>query len=76
MIHDVVLNSIKPLLNPSLTASWEKGLTMVADGDIKEDEYMAKLNDFVTQNTNMVKNLRNQNDLLKYFNYASKYYKK
>jgi DNA topoisomerase-3 len=76
MIHDVVLNSIKPLLNPSLTASWEKGLTMVADGEIKEDEYMAKLNDFVTQNTNMVKNLRNQNDLLKYFNYASKYYKK
>ena len=49
---------------------------MVADGEIKEDEYMAKLNDFVTQNTNMVKNLRNQNDLLKYFNYASKYYKK
>ena len=76
MIHDVVLNSIRPLLNPSLTASWEKGLTMVANGEIKEDEYMGKLSDFVSQNTNMVKNLRNQNDLNKYFNYASQYYKK
>ena len=76
MIHDVVLNSIRPLLNPSLTASWEKGLTMVANGEIKEDEYMGKLSDFVSQNTIMVKNLRNQNDLNKYFNYASQYYKK
>ena len=32
MIYDVVSDSIRPLLNPALTASWEKGLTMVADG--------------------------------------------
>ena len=76
MVHDVVLNSIKSLLNPSLTASWEKGLTMVADGSIGKNEYMGKLSDFVKNNTNSVKSLRNQDELLKYFNYASKYYKK
>ncbi|MBR3040782.1 MAG: type IA DNA topoisomerase [Lachnospiraceae bacterium] len=75
MVHDVVLNSIRSLLNPSLTASWEKGLTMVAEGEIGKDEYMNKLSGFVADNTNMVKSLRNQNDLNKYFVYASKYYK-
>ncbi len=75
MIHDVVGNSIRQMLNPALTASWEKGLTMVANGEIKEEEYMQKLSDFVSSNTNTVKNLRNQNDLYKYFDYASKYYK-
>ncbi len=76
MVHDVVLNSIKALLNPSLTASWEKGLTMVAEGNLDKKEYMIKLEDFVRKNTNTVKNLRNQSDLNKYFNYASQYYKK
>lgn len=75
MIHDVVGNSIVQMLNPSLTASWEKGLTMVANGEIKEDEYMQKLSAFVVENTNKVKSLRNQNQLYKYFDYASKYYK-
>ena len=75
MIHDVVGNSIVQMLNPSLTASWEKGLTMVANGEIKEDEYMQKLSAFVAENTNKVKSLRNQNQLYKYFDYASKYYK-
>ena len=42
MIYDVVDHSIRPLLNPELTASWEKGLTYVADGDITSDEYMKK----------------------------------
>ena len=46
MIYDVVDHSIRPLLNPELTASWEKGLTYVADGDITSDEYMKKLDDF------------------------------
>ena len=75
MVHDVVGNSIVQMLNPSLTASWEKGLTMVANGEIKEDEYMKKLSAFVTENTNKVKSLRNQNDLYKYFDYAAKFYK-
>ena len=40
MIYDVVDHSIRPLLNPELTASLEKCLTDVADGDITSDEYM------------------------------------
>ena len=75
MVHDVVGNSIVQMLNPSLTASWEKGLTMVANGEIKEEEYMQKLSEFVSENTNKVKKLRNQDQLYKYFDYASKYYK-
>ena len=76
MIHDVVRLSIQSLLNPALTASWEKGLTGVADGSITEEEYMMKLTDFVTKHTNNVKNLRNQNQLKQCFDYASQFYKK
>ena len=43
MIYDVVRGSIKALLDPSLTASWEKGLTLVAEGEITSKEYMDKL---------------------------------
>ncbi len=76
MIHDVVRLSIGSLLNPALTASWEKGLTGVADGNISEEEYMAKLTDFVTKHTNNVKTLRNENQLRQCFDYAAQYYKK
>ena len=76
MIFDVVRLSISPLLNPALTASWEKGLTGVADGTIPEEKYMEKLTDFVTKHTNNVKNLRNQNQLKQCFDYAAQYYKK
>ena len=51
MIYDVVLNSIRSLLNPELTASWEKGLTYVAEGSITPDEYMQKLERFVIGRT-------------------------
>ena len=47
MIFDVVRGSIHSLLNPELTASWEKGLTYVAEGTVSEEEYMKKLNHFV-----------------------------
>lgn len=60
MIYDVVAASIKALLNPELTASWEKGLTYVADGGITEEEYMVKLEGFVSRMTEGVKNLNNQ----------------
>ena len=50
MVYDVVFASIHALLNPELTASWELGLTMVADGKITEDEYMMKLNKFIFAN--------------------------
>ena len=60
MIYDVVHQSIRPLLNPELTASWEKGLTYVAEGSITSEEYMGKLENFVTRHTVNVKQLRNQ----------------
>ena len=76
MVYDVVDNSIKPLLNPALTASWEKGLTQVAEGQITSDDYMVKLDDFVTRRTNIVKQLNNQNALLGMFQAAAVNYKK
>lgn len=76
MIYEVVDNSIRPLLDPALTASWEKGLTMVADGVITEAEYMKKLDDFVSRRTNIVKQLNNQSVLNRQFNRAAGNYKK
>ncbi len=75
MVHDVVAGAIRPLLDPALTASWEKGLTLVAEGSITEGEYMAKLDDFVTRRTNMVKQLGNQDYLYGMFDLAAKNYK-
>lgn len=76
MIYDVVDNSIRPLLDPALTASWEKGLTMVADGTITSGEYMQKLDDFVSRRTNIVKQLSNQSALFHKFRAAESNYKK
>ena len=76
MIFDVVNSSIRSLLNPELTASWEKGLTYVADGEITSEEYMAKLNGFVSRNVNRVKVANNQWALRGMFDQASTYYKK
>ena len=76
MIYEVVYGSIRPLLDPRLTASWEKGLTLVAEGEITEDEYMVKLDDFVTRRTNNVKQLNNQSALYNRFHYAAQFYKK
>ncbi len=76
MIYEVVSSSIRPLLDPRLTASWEKGLNLVADGTISSQEYMTKLDDFVTRRTNIVKQLNNQATLNARFHYASQFYKK
>ena len=76
MIYEVVSSSIKPLLDPRLTASWEKGLNLVADGSISSQEYMTKLDDFVTRRTNIVKQMNNQATLNARFRYASQFYKK
>lgn len=65
---------MKALLDPSLTASWEKGLTGVAEGSISEQEYMDKLKGFVERRTIGVKNLSNQSMLNAKFAEAAKYY--
>lgn len=57
MIFDVVNQSIRSLLNPELTASWEKGLTYVAEGSITSEEYMIKLEHFVGKHTENVKRM-------------------
>lgn len=76
MIFDVVNASIKSLLNPELTASWEKGLAYVADGSITTQEYMAKLEHFIKSRTSGVLNLNNQHILRGFFDQAGAYYKK
>lgn len=75
MVYEVVNSAIRPLLDPALTASWEKGLTMVAEGTITEEEYMRKLDDFVSRRTNIVKGLNNQWVLKQQFNKAAGNYK-
>lgn len=75
MIYDVVNASIRSLLNPELTASWEKGLTYVANGEISSDEYMEKLEKFIVSRTNGVLGLNNQYQLRSCFDYVSKNYK-
>ncbi|MCR5672615.1 MAG: type IA DNA topoisomerase [Lachnospiraceae bacterium] len=76
MVYDVVDVSIKALLDPKLTASWEKGLTMVAEGELAANEYMTKLNDYVARRTNYVRDLKNQSVLRQKFNESAQYYKK
>lgn len=76
MVFDVVNESIRSLLNPELTASWEKGLTYVADGSISSEEYMGKLETFVTRHTRNVIGLRNQTALRSCFDSAAANYKK
>lgn len=76
MIFDVVDHSIKSLLNPELTASWEKGLTYVADGEITPDEYMKKLDHFIVSRTEGVKGLANQSQLRMCYDKAAQAYKK
>lgn len=75
MIYDVVGSSIRALLDPALTASWEKGLTLVADGNISSGEYMDKLNGFVGRRTEYVKQLNNQRALYALFQTAAVNYK-
>lgn len=74
MVYDVVDLSIKALLDPKLTASWEKGLTMVAEGEIPAEEYMTKLNDYVGRRTEYVRKLANQSSLKQMFSESAKYY--
>ena len=76
MIVNVVSASIGSLLNPTLTASWEKGLTYVAEGSVTEEEYMQKLDKFVTQKTNIVKQNNFQYQLRQSFDQIAPYYQK
>ena len=76
MIFDVVNCSIRQLLNPELTASWEKGLTYVAQGSITSQEYMDKLEHFVRVRTDQVEKSNYQYVLRQFFDAAAQNYKK
>ena len=75
MIFDVVNCSIRQLLNPELTASWEKGLNYVAEGSITEQEYMDKLEHFVRLRTRQVEDSNIQPHLRQFFDAAAVNYK-
>ncbi len=75
MIYDVVNSSIKSLLNPELTASWEKGLSMVAEGQVTSEEYMVKLKDFITRRVAGVMGLNNSRMLETLYRQSAEYYK-
>ena len=76
MVYDVVFVSIRSLLNPELTASWEKGLTYVAEGKIGTEEYMEKLEGFISRHTNAVRAQDNRAMLRRQFDRTAVFYKK
>jgi len=76
MIYDVVRASVYSLLNPELTASWEKGLTQMADGVITEDYYMQKLEKFITDKTRNVLGADYRRALRPCFDAAAQFYTK
>ena len=76
IVFEVVNASIRSLLNAELTASWEKGLTYVAEGSIGSDEYMGKLESFVRRMTDGVKGLNNQSVLHGRFSEVAGFYRK
>ena len=75
-IYDIVNQSMPDMLNPKLTASWEKGLNYVAEGTITSGEYMQKLDHFVTVRTVGVKGLNNQYQLRACYDHAAAFYKR
>lgn len=75
MVYCVVLRSIPQLLSAKLTASWELGLTMVANGEITSDDYMFKMDSFVSKHTNSVKEVNKLNELRNDYRYIAQFYK-
>jgi DNA topoisomerase-3 len=74
MVFDAVSASVKSLLNPELTASWEKGLNYVAEGTITPDDYMVKLENFIKDRVEKVRNIRNEQQLQVQYRRDSDYY--
>ena len=76
IIYDIVYYSINGLLRADLTASWEKGLEGVAEGQISKQEYTDKMTTFVTKYTNHVKQIQNQNGITGVFDKTKVFYAK
>ena len=71
MVYEVVNCSVRPMLNAEFTASWEKGLTMVASGDVTDEEYMRKLKAYIVKWTDFVKG--NDANARRYLNHNLSY---
>ncbi len=51
MVYEVVAMTVPALLNPKMTASWEKGLDGITNGTVDVNDYRAKLEDFIRRET-------------------------
>ncbi|MCR4839934.1 MAG: type IA DNA topoisomerase [Lachnospiraceae bacterium] len=76
MVYETVFSSVRSLLNAELTASWEKGLTQVSEGQIDDGLYMEKLEGYVGKWTNYIKDNNYSSYLIGRFRECEKYYKK
>lgn len=65
LIYETIKTSIPSLLNPKLTASWEKGLKMITEGEIDSEEFMCKLENYIKDN---VKRVLSNNNVIDYSN--------
>lgn len=74
IIYDIVFYSINGLLRADLTASWEKGLEGLAEGQISKQEYTDKMTTFVTKYTNLVKQIQNQDGITGVFDKTKVFY--
>ncbi|MDD5866154.1 MAG: DNA topoisomerase [Lachnospiraceae bacterium] len=76
IIYDIVNGSIPSLLDPKLTASWEKGLNLVAEGEITTEEYMEKLESFIKRRTAFVMKNGSTAGLQQIFRRDARFYEK
>lgn len=75
LVFGIVRYSMPQMLSPKLTASWEKGLTGVAEGDITEEEYMVKLDRFIEQLVSSAKSSDHRGRLDSFYRVAAPFYK-
>ena len=75
LVYGVVYYSMRAMLSPRMTAGWEMGLTQVADGSIKSDDYMEKLNDYIRSMVEEAKKGNNTAKLQNFYNQVAVYYK-
>ncbi len=76
MIFDTVSVTIKALLVPELTANWEMGLSKVAEGTLKEEDYMEKLKSFIEKQVENVRVSHAQDLLIERYRYLGAIYGK
>ena len=75
LVFGIVRYSMPQMLSPKLTASWEKGLTGVAEGNITEEEYMVKLDRFIEQLVSSAKSSDHRGRLDSFYRVAAPFYK-